>query len=228
MNEEAIDSLEMPRAVLAAETMDHRETYRKGDAQYQTALDFYRLRDDVTDWTVTGWDQEGFRDRNIKESELRELSDRVDRQISSTRDELRELRTQSSLKRRHFTQDLFRHLNRHVRRLKSHQTKIAAKLERIKTGDADFPYRTQAMVDNIRRLAHWPRRRGPKVFIAGLNHLRTAHWREEDPRFDLAPLYDEMGRHKSVLLVPKVFDEHLNNPSDIGSNSDSFVSAERD
>lgn len=180
-------------ATLAAEVMSLRESYKEGDREYALTEQFYHLNKTRTKWDVTGWDEIGYRDRVFKAGQLQEQIENLNEMIRLPGRKRKQSSSESQT----------------GKSLKNQRDAAVAELEKLKIGDVAFPSRTQAMVDTVRYLKD---KTEPKVFIAGLTHLKTPRWREEDPRFCLTSLYEELNKHKSAILVPKVFDEHFDRP----------------
>ncbi len=72
--------------------------------------------------------------------------------------------------------------------------------------ERDFPLRTSAMgttLKKLRKLRKTNEYTGKAIFQAGMHHLRTSETNRNRPEFDLTKLYNELKKHRAVILIPK-------------------------
>jgi hypothetical protein len=72
--------------------------------------------------------------------------------------------------------------------------------------ERDFPLRTSAMgttLKKLRKLRKSNEYTGKAIFQAGENHLHTSENNNNKPECDLTHLYNELRKHRAVILIPK-------------------------
>jgi hypothetical protein len=72
--------------------------------------------------------------------------------------------------------------------------------------ERDFPLRTSAMeatLKKLRKLRKSNEYMGKAIFQAGGNHLHTSENNRNKSEYDLTLLYNELRKHRAVILIPK-------------------------
>ena len=72
--------------------------------------------------------------------------------------------------------------------------------------ERDFPLRTFAMratLKKLRKLRKSGEYTDKAIFQAGENHLNTSENNRNKPEYDLTPLYNELRKHRAVILIPR-------------------------